>query len=425
MFVDEATIAVLGGKGGDGCVSWRREKYVPRGGPFGGDGGMGGTVILRADPNTDTLSDFHSRKGFHAENGEPGRSRRKHGMNGQDLILLVPPGTQVLTEDGHILADLSRPDDEYLLARGGRGGYGNAHFVSATRQRPDFAERGEPGEEKRVRLELKLVADVGIIGLPSVGKSTLISVVSAARPKIADYPFTTLVPNLGVVNVSGRSFIVCDVPGLIEGASEGRGLGFQFLRHVERCGVLIHLLDASREDLVADYKTLRTELERYSTKLAKKKEVVVLNKIDLLESDETSAVSDQLRKHRAPLFASISAATHAGIDDLLKRLLPIVLEERSKREASVETGEIPVLTPSLESTRMGAYRISKETDGSLLITGKRLEQFTKMTNFGSSGAVRRFRDVIERIGLMKAIERERMGKDVSVRIGEIPVHEYL
>lgn len=414
MFIDEATITVYGGKGGDGCVSWRREKYVPRGGPFGGDGGMGGSVILRADQNTDTLSDFRSRKDFKAEDGEPGRSKRMHGKNGQDRILLVPPGTLARTSDGHIIADLSLPGDEFLVAHGGRGGYGNAHFLSATRQRPDFAEKGEPGEEKDVAMELKLVGDVGIIGLPSVGKSTLISVISSARPKIADYPFTTLVPNLGVVNTSGRSFIVCDVPGLIEGASEGKGLGVKFLKHVERCGVLVHLLDASHEDVVSDYRALRRELERYSPTLADKREIIVLNKIDV----GSCSVAD------LPIFARISAATHAGIDDFIKRLLTIVLEERVKREAFVEIEEVPVLTPSVESTRMGAYKISKEPDGSLLITGKRLEQFTKMTNFGSGDGVRRFRDVIERIGLLKAIEREKAGADV-IRIGDIPIQNYL
>ena len=236
MFLDEATITAIGGNGGRGCVSWRREKYVPKGGPDGGNGGRGGNIYIIADENTDTLSDFASTKKFSAQKGRFGSGRNKNGKDGEDLFLKVPPGTTITdSSDNTEVADLSTHGDQCLVASGGRGGFGNAHFKSSTRQRPDFAELGEPGEEREVQLELKLVADVGIIGFPSVGKSTLISVVSAAKPKIADYPFTTLVPNLGVVDVGERSFVVCDVPGLIEGDSEGKGLGDTFLKHIERC----------------------------------------------------------------------------------------------------------------------------------------------------------------------------------------------
>ncbi|MDD5075418.1 MAG: GTPase ObgE, partial [Candidatus Peribacteraceae bacterium] len=238
MFLDHATIDVTGGRGGHGCIGWRHEKFIPLGGPNGGDGGRGGNVILVTDANTDTLSDFAARKRFHAEEGGNGMIKDCHGKDGKDLILLVPHGTMIMDAgSGSLIADLKNPGDRVTVARGGRGGFGNAHFKSAIRRKPDFAEKGEPGEHRNIKLELKLVADAGIIGYPSVGKSTLISVVSSARPKIAPYPFTTLIPNLGVVNVAGRRFILCDVPGLIEGASEGKGLGDQFLRHIERCGI--------------------------------------------------------------------------------------------------------------------------------------------------------------------------------------------
>src|SRR3989344_1493775 len=302
MFLDEATIAVHGGNGGRGCVSWRREKFEPMGGPDGGTGGKGGNVIIMADENTDTLSDFASRKKFEALKGRFGSGSNRNGKAGEDMVLLVPPGTLVyeISEKGdrHLIADLAEHGDQITVAGGGRGGFGNAHFKSSTRQSPDFAELGEPGEKKMIKLELKLVADIGIIGYPSVGKSTLISVVSSARPKIADYPFTTLIPNLGVVNVADRSFIICDVPGLIEGASEGKGLGHEFLNHIERCGILLHVLDVSRGDadqLIKDYKAIRKELESHSPTLAKKRELVILNKIDLFGND-ASLYEKELKK---------------------------------------------------------------------------------------------------------------------------------
>ena len=276
MFLDEAEITVHGGNGGNGLVSWRKEKFISRGGPWGGDGGDGGNVIFRADSNTDTLSTFAQVKVFRAKNGGIGGKCDKHGKNGEDLVLKVPPGT-VIYHDGSAVADLTNHGDEEIIAKGGRGGYGNAHFTSSVRQAPDFAERGEAGEEKSLNLELKLVADVGIIGYPSVGKSTLISVISASRPKIGDYPFTTITPNLGVVQVHDRRFVACDVPGLIDGASEGKGLGDTFLRHIERCAVLVHILDVNREDVVSDYKAIRSELTNYSPTLSEKKEVVILN----------------------------------------------------------------------------------------------------------------------------------------------------
>lgn len=443
MFLDEAIIEVAGGDGGRGCVSWRREKYVPKGGPDGGDGGRGGNLLLLADPNTDTLSSFTSRKKFEAEDGNYGGGSNCGGRDGEDLILKVPPGTSVTEmETGHLIVDLSEPGDRMIVAYGGRGGFGNAHFVSSVRQRPDFAELGEPGERKRVKLELKLVADVGIIGYPSVGKSTLISVISAARPKIAAYPFTTLVPNLGVVIVRDRHFVVSDLPGLIEGASEGKGLGDKFLKHIERCGVLLHLLDLERalregneidvDQLEADYKAIRHELSAYSPTLAEKRELVLLNKSDLV-AHETTSIEKELKKRGIPVFMSISAATKYNTEELTVKLLPIVLEERATRmkmvedEAEKAAAELPVLRPQQQSDKMGAYRVTQRQDGVIVVTGKRLEQFTKMTNFEASGGQDRFRDVVERIGLAKAIKHLRCGphEEALVYIGGVRVDEYL
>ena len=444
MFLDEATIEVRGGKGGRGCVGFRREKYIPLGGPNGGNGGRGGDVYLAADDNADTLSDFASKKRFEAQAGGFGLGKNCNGKDGEDLFLKVPPGTVVSAVDANgekvSLGDLETHGDTLLIAKGGRGGYGNAHFTSSTRQAPDFAELGEPGEAQMIALDLKLVADIGIIGYPSVGKSTLISVISAARPKIAAYAFTTLVPNLGVVAVSDRTYVVCDIPGLIEGASEGRGLGHEFLRHIERCGALLHLLDMGRalqeeqkvntQQLIDDYCAIRRELAAYSPALAQKRELIVLNKTDLVAHD-VEEIESALQRAGIKLFLSISCATMNNIGSLTKKLLAVVLEERTKREVIVSDREkegekqIPVLRPHLRADRMGAYRIASAVDGSILVFGKRLEQFTVMTDFGNEGAVRRFCDVLERIGLRKALQKIRAGKDTAVYIGKTRVDPHL
>lgn len=448
MFLDEVTITVQGGNGGNGCVSWRREKYVPKGGPDGGDGGKGGSVVLVADSNTDTLSVFSGRKNFDAERGGNGMGSDKHGKNGENLELKVPPGTLVYEvsvdeedlEEPRLIADLTQHGERAVVTKGGKGGFGNAHFVSSVRQRPDFAEFGEPGTHKTLRLELKLIADVGIIGYPSVGKSTLISVLSAARPKIAAYPFTTLVPNLGVVQVRDRSFVLSDLPGLIEGASEGKGLGHAFLKHIERCGLLLHVLDVSRalgdensvdaEKLAEDYKAIRTELEKYSPSLAEKRELVVLNKVDLISGETQEEVTQALEKQGISLFAHISGATKLRTDALKEELLPIVLEEREVRkekleaELAQEANQLPVLKPLEEGGTMRSYAIEKKDDV-IVITGKRIEQLAKMTNFDSRGGLLRFKDVIDRIGLLKEIRRLRKGEDVSVYIGTVRIDGYL
>ena len=431
MFLDEAIIDASGGKGGDGCVAWRREKYVPNGGPYGGDGGDGGDIVAIADSNTDTLSDYASKKRFAAKPGEPGTGKNCAGLAGEDRLLAVPPGTILfdmsIPTKPRIIADLKHHGDRIVIAAGGRGGFGNSHFKTSTRQAPDFAELGAPGDRRKVKMELKLVADVGIIGYPSVGKSSLIAAVSRARPKIADYPFTTLVPNLGVVGAYGREFVLCDVPGLIEGASEGKGLGDKFLRHIERCGILLHLLDVSRDDIIADYKAIRKELKAFSPTLSSKRELVVLNKIDLVGGDAKPWL-DALKKAKIKVYASISAATHLGTDDLMKKLLTAVLEERQKRSGESfddekSDAELPVLQPHLLSSKMGAYRVEK-ADDAIRVSGTRLEQFTQMTDFGNAGSRQRFRDVVARIGLLKAIERIAKNDD-AIFVGSTRVDEYL
>ncbi len=435
MFLDHATIDVTGGNGGNGSVHWRHEKYIPMGGPDGGDGGRGGDVIIEANPNTDTLSDFAAKKRFGAESGGPGGGKQCHGKDGAPLMLSVPPGTIVSdATTQEMLADLRAPGDRVTVAAGGRGGFGNAHFKSSVRRKPDFAEKGEPGKQREVKLDLKLIADVGIIGYPSVGKSTLISVVSSARPKIAPYPFTTLVPNLGVVTAKGRQFVLCDVPGLIEGASEGKGLGDQFLRHIERCGVLIHLLDLSRalqpdgtidpKALIADYRAIRRELSAFSPRLAQKREIIVLNKTDLTSETLTPLLS-ALKRARITVAASISAATKQGTDALMTSLLPLILQERRMHRVNKPSpkASIPTLRPHTAEEGMRNFSV-EEQKGQLVIAGKRLEQFTEMTNFASPGGVRRFRDVLRKIGILGTVERARK-KGLSIFIGKTKIDHHL
>jgi GTP-binding protein len=341
-FVDQARIQVKSGKGGSGCVSFRREKYIPRGGPDGGDGGRGGHVILRASSQKDTLYRFHMNQHFRAENGHGGAGRNRHGAGGADLILSLPLGTIVSdAETGLILVDLTEPGQEFVVAQGGRGGQGNARFATSTNRAPRFAQPGEPSQELALRLELKLLADVGLIGLPNAGKSTLISRMSAAKPKIADYPFTTLTPNLGVVAIDDeRSLVMADIPGLIEGASQGAGLGHRFLQHVERCRVLVHLVDAGQvkpEAPCADLDTVNAELAAFSPGLAAKKQIIVLTKMDLTDADQALELVTQACPGQTVF--GISAVTGQGLDQLkygLANLLAQADEEVAEPDDSVE-----------------------------------------------------------------------------------------
>jgi len=314
MLIDEALITVEGGRGGDGAVSFRHEKYVPKGGPDGGDGGDGGTVVFYASGSADTLTDYARLKLFHAENGASGARNRRHGRSGSDLSLKVPLGTVIFDQHtGGKIADLTKKGEKLVAARGGRGGWGNTHFASATHQTPRFAQKGEEGESKKLRLELKQLADVGIVGLPNAGKSTLISRISSARPKIADYPFTTLEPVLGIAQYGKKRLTFCDIPGLIEGASKGRGLGHKFLRHIERTQVLLYLIDATSTDPAGDLITLKSELEKFSPQLLHKKFLVVLSKADLVQ---------KLPKIKHDL--DISAVSGKNITSLLQKVARLV-----------------------------------------------------------------------------------------------------
>jgi len=319
-FVDEAEIFVKAGKGGDGCVAFRRERGIPKGGPWGGDGGKGGDVIFKAVRNKKTLVDFHFQKHFFAENGGHGSSNNKKGKDGEDLIIEVPCGTvikEIIDGEEKPIADLVNEGDKVIVAKGGKGGLGNTHFKSPTNQAPRIATKGEKGEEKKIKLELKLIADVGIVGYPNSGKSTLLSKISKARPKIADYPFTTIEPNLGLVDIGDfRSFVVADIPGLIEGASKGRGLGIKFLRHIERTKIIVHLIDMSENGIINRYETIRKELENYSKKLVEKKEIIVGNKIDLEKSKENIELARSYFKE----IYFISALRGDGIKELLEKI---------------------------------------------------------------------------------------------------------
>lgn len=320
MFTDEATIKVSAGKGGDGLISFRREKFVPKGGPDGGDGGDGGDVYFIADNNLHALADFARKKEWQAENGANGKSKRQKGKDGHDLELRVPMGTIIRNEE-KVIHDFKKVGELILLAKGGRGGWGNIHFATAVHQSPAFAKRGEPGEALELKLELKLIADVGLVGLPNSGKSTLLSRISNARPKIADYPFTTLEPNLGVVRHHDQQIIAADIPGLIEGASQGKGLGDKFLRHIERTKIIVHLIDINSSNLTKDYQTIRKELEAWSPALLKKEEIVVLSKIDTILGKAAEKIGDIFSKEIKQNVLLISAVSGEGIEQLLNKLL--------------------------------------------------------------------------------------------------------
>src|SRR3990167_9493678 len=318
---DEAIIKIRAGDGGNGLVSFRRERFVPKGGPDGGDGGKGGDVYFICDNNVHTLSDFARKKEWQAESGEHGKTKRQRGKNGQDLILPLPPGTIVTERDQKsVLCDFKKIGEKVVIVRGGLGGWGNVHFKSATSQSPAFAKKGEPGEEKTLHIELKLIADAGLIGLPNSGKSTLLARISNAHPKIADYPFTTLEPNLGVAKISGKEFVISDIPGLIEGASSGKGLGDKFLRHIERTDVLIHLIDINSQNLIGDYQTIRAELQIWNPLLCKKKEIVILSKADTLPEKEAQKIAKDLSgKIKKEVFI-ISAVSGKGLEEFLEKL---------------------------------------------------------------------------------------------------------
>jgi len=414
-FADTAEIKVKAGNGGHGCASFRREKFIPKGGPDGGNGGNGGSVIFEADENMNTLVNFVSKKHFSAKNGQAGQGRNKAGKHGEDMILKVPVGTLIYDKTtGGQIADLLEHGQQAIGAKGGLGGKGNSNFATSVRQAPDFAELGEPGEEKEIKMELKLIADVAIIGYPSVGKSTLISRISNARPKIADYPFTTLVPNLGVVKAGGSDFVVADIPGLIEGAHKGKGLGVEFLKHIERTKILVHLLDITRDDLRHDYSKLNEELKLYSKELAKKPQIVVVNKIDTSIPEIEDEAKKEFKKE-SPLF--ISAVSGEGIEQFLYKLKDQVLKFRKTKTRSPKPETRKIFRPHLEIPDAKQFTVEKEGDG-FRISGKRIEQLAVMTDMSKKGAVVRMQDILEKIGAYREMARLG-GKDGdTIYIGE-------
>ncbi|MCF7847083.1 MAG: GTPase ObgE [Candidatus Gracilibacteria bacterium] len=429
MFVDEAKITIHAGKGGDGCVSFRRGKFLPKGGPDGGDGGHGADILFQAVDNASTLSDYRFRKIFQAENGAPGGPNNRTGKSGEDLLLKVPMGTIIREKtSGKILADLVYKNQTVTLAHGGVGGKGNAGFTSSVRQAPNFAEKGDLGEVFNLELELKLVADVAIVGLPSVGKSTLISVISNARPKIAAYPFTTLVPNLGVAKVDDRELVFVDVPGLIEGASEGRGLGHQFLRHIERARFVLHLVDANSATPLQDFETLRDEMKEFSPDLAEKPFLVVLSKCDLTDEELEEFLKKEFEKEFDIVPQKISAATHQGTDELLHFLAREVPElEQSFAEdfAGIprqETDESepdfvefrPAERPDMRSREV---KIEKAANWWVL-SNPRLEQIVRQTDFENPQARERVYDVLKKWGVPAQLKKKGAIPGEKIRIQE-------
>lgn len=421
-YFDRATIEIRAGTGGAGAATFRREKFVPRGGPNGGDGGRGGHIYLVADPNLNTLLSFRYERKFAAEAGGNGQKNNMHGRQGRDLEIRVPPGTVVRTRIEGVTyeVDLARPGQRLLAARGGRGGLGNVHFTTSVRQAPQIAELGEPGEALTLELELKLIADVGLIGFPNAGKSTLLSVISAARPKIANYPFTTLQPNLGMVEVGEHDrFVVADIPGLIEGAHAGVGLGHDFLRHIERTRVLIHVVDAAGVDFrdpLDDFYKLNQELRLYQPELAERPQVVALNKQDL---PEARANLERLRRELDVLpenLFPIAAATREGVDALLRRVAALLRDDPAPQREPVEP-DAPALTWPLPIVDEQAFTVTREADA-WRVRGVKIERLMRMTNFNQPEAVDRLQRVFEASGISAALLAAGLEEGDLVRIGE-------
>lgn len=417
MFVDSAALTVRAGDGGNGIVSFRRERYISRGGPDGGDGGNGGDVVFVASVNENTLANFRYQKEIKAEDGGSGGNAKRHGRSGNPMRIKVPVGTQVSVA-GKIVVDLTHDGQEETIARGGKGGFGNAHFVSSTRQAPKVAEKGEAGEVLDLELELKIIADVGLVGLPNAGKSTLLAATSSAKPKVANYPFTTLNPHLGVVKVSeGKELLMADIPGLIEGASSGKGLGDEFLRHVERTVVLLHLVDAYSSDVAADYKTIQKELKDYKIDLSKKSQIVALSKIDGLDKDivDDQIMTLQKAAGKKQVFA-ISALSGEGLQALLYRLYEIVSSERDKAaKKTAKKSALPVIRPIDDED---SYQVIVEEPGVVVVRGRKIERFAARTDFASEDGVRRLRDIMRKTGVMKAFERQAIDPNSRVYFGD-------
>ena len=417
MFVDRAEITIKSGNGGNGAVTFRRDPYVPDGGPDGGDGGNGGSVIFVADRNLRTLMDLKYKRKYQAENGRPGMKRNRYGKKGQDLYIKVPVGTMIIDkETGHLMKDLVEDGDSVVAAKGGRGGKGNVHYKSSIRQAPNFAEAGTPGKEREVRLELKLIADVGLLGFPNVGKSTLLSVCTNSKPKIAVYHFTTIDPNLGVVYLHDTSFVMADIAGIIEGASQGAGLGFKFLKHIERTKVLIHVVDVSGSegrDPIDDYKKINAELEQFDPKLSAKPQIVAANKTDIIfDQDKLDEFLEFMKKEGREVY-QISAATRQGIDRLMDAALRCI-------EEYVEPDEEPMTMFDFEAEENDAdYRLISgyiDEDGAYVLEGKQLSKIFNSTNFNDSGSMRYLYNYIVRQGGIKLLQQLGLKEGDTVRI---------
>lgn len=422
MFVDVAKVFVKAGRGGDGIVSFRHEIYIDKGGPNGGDGGRGGDVIFKATENLNTLLDFRYKPELKAENGANGGKQNKHGKSGENLIVKVPVGT-IVRRNGDIIADLTENNQEVVIAIGGRGGFGNAHFKSSVRQVPRIAELGEPGEEFEAELELKLLADVGLIGFPNAGKSTFLSVISNAKPEIANYEFTTLTPNLGVADVDQDSILIADIPGLIEGASKGKGLGDAFLRHVERTAVLLHLIDAYSDDIKNSYLTIRNELKSYSKELDIRPEIVAITKIEGLDQDIVDMQIDELKKvvSSGTKVMAISSMAHKGLKELLRELNKIVKVEREKQKEisiTVEDDELPVISLNREelSKAWNVEKVEEEDRILYIVTGEKIERFAIRTNFDQEEGVDRLRDILKKLGIAQELLKKGAESDSIISI---------
>ena len=419
MFVDTATVAVQAGKGGDGAVSFRHEIYVDKGGPDGGDGGNGGDVIFEATENLNTLLDFRYQPELKAQPGGSGSKAKRHGKSGRDLIVKVPMGT-IVRRDDKIIADLVEHGQQVVVAHGGDGGFGNAHFKSSVRQTPRMAERGEQGESFEAKLELKLLADVGLVGLPNAGKSTFLSVVSNARPEIADYAFTTLTPNLGVAAVDDDSLLIADIPGLIEGAAEGKGLGDQFLRHVERTAVLLHLIDIYSNDVANDYTVIREELAKYSQELSTHPEVIVLTKTDGLDEELISMQKHTLQQvvPKDAKILTMSSTAHQGITDVLRVLRKEVQAAHQlilDQVDDTETSDIPVISLKT-SEKADAWSVTQD-EGVYVVRGEKIEKFARRTNFDQYEGVNRLRDIMKKLGITHELNRQGATGASTIRIG--------
>lgn len=421
MFVDTATVIIQAGKGGDGAVSFRHEVYVDKGGPDGGDGGKGGDVIFVATEQLNTLLPFRYQPRLVADNGIAGGKKKMAGRAGQPLRVRVPVGTLV-RRNGEIIADLTKNGEESIIAKGGDGGFGNAHFKSSTRQTPRMAELGEPGESFEAELELKLLADVGLIGFPNAGKSTFLSVVTNARPEIADYAFTTLTPNLGVASVDDGQLLIADIPGLIEGASAGKGLGDAFLRHVERTSVLLHLIDVYSDDVVASYRTIRHELESYSQELALRPEIVALTKCEGLDKEIVGMQQQALQAilpAGTPLF-TLSAVAHTGVMDVLRALRQSVLAVQpvNRDEADENDASVPQITLSAEELSRH-WEVVYDTDSKIYrVIGEKIEKFARRTNYDNYESVNRLRDIMKRTGISHELARMGATGTSMVQIGD-------